>query len=92
MTARRLPRSVSVLLASAVLWGVPVAGAQARCYHPNYPPQGSPGSPSTNPEQNRSGSQRASSSEPPATPEHCFRKYAEHCDRARRASAGHDEE
>ena len=82
MTARRMARTLPVLLASAVLWGVPVTGAQARGYHPHYPPphggqqQGSP------PARDDSSSPQVS---PRSTrPEHCFRNYDADCDRARR--------
>ena len=92
MTARRMVRSLSVLIGAAALWGGPVTAAQARGYHPN-PPRQAPA-----PGQDGSGTQGQDSRPPQAspdsnagTPDGCFRRYDDRCERARegrRASRG----
>ena len=84
MTAKGMVRSVAVGLGAVVLWGVPITGAQARGYHPN-PPRHAPAPP-----QDGSGTQghgskpeQASPAGPTATPEGCFRRYDDRCQRAR---------
>ena len=89
MTAKRTVRSVAVVLGAAALWGGPVTGAQARGYHPN-PPRQAPA-----PSQNGSGvqgqdskPQQASPGSDSTTPEGCFRRYDERCERARENRRG----
>lgn len=91
MTAKGMVRSVAVGLGAVVLWGVPITGAQARGYHPN-PPRHAPAPP-----QDGSGTQghgarpqQASPAAPGGTPEGCFRRYDDRCQRARdqRSSRG----
>jgi len=68
MTAQRMVRSVVAGLGAAALWAFPTPGAQARGYHPNPP---------------RQGPAQASSQSNSPTPEGCFRRYDERCQRAR---------
>jgi len=86
MTARRMARTVPVLLASAALWGLPVTGAQARGYHPHYPPPQQGQQQGSRPARDDASSPQES---PRSTrPEHCFRNYDAACERARRDQAG----
>ena len=78
MTARGIVRSVAVVLGAAALWGVPSTGAQAVGYHPN------PNDPNL-PHHHGSQSQEGSPGSSNGTPEGCFRRYDERCERAREA-------
>jgi len=85
MTAKRLVRSVSVMLAAAALWGVPITGAQARGYHPNPPRQGpAPAHDDSGSQGQDSKPQQVSSESNGGTPEGCFRRYDNRCDQARK--------
>lgn len=91
MTARGIVRSVAVVFGAAALWGVPVTGAQAVGYHPN-PPRQTPAPPrdGSGPQgQGGSNSQQASSGSNRGTPEGCFRRYDERCERARENRRDH---
>jgi hypothetical protein len=90
MTAKRLVRSVSVVLAAAALWGVPITGAQARGYHPNPPreaPAQSDGNSASQPQDSRSS--EVSSQSNGGSHEGCFRRYDDRCNRARENRRGH---
>ena len=68
-----------MLIASAALWSGPITAAEARGYHPNPPRGQGSGAPQASPDSNA------------ATPEGCFRRYDDRCQRAResrRASHG----
>ncbi|MCA1844943.1 MAG: hypothetical protein LC792_17465 [Actinobacteria bacterium] len=83
MTAKGMVRSAAVMLGAAVLWGTPIIGAQARGYHPNPPRQApAPQDPSGTQGQG-SKPQQASPESKGETPEGCFRRYDDRCQRAR---------
>jgi hypothetical protein len=92
MTARRVVRSVSVVLGAAALWGVPITGAQARGYHPN-PPRQAPAPPQagSGTQGQESKPQQASPDSSGGTPEGCFRRYDDRCQQARENRRGHRE-
>jgi hypothetical protein len=78
MTAGGIVRSVAVVLGAAALWAVPVTGAQAVGYHPN------PKDPNL-PQHHGAQAQEGSPGSGNGTPEGCFRRYDERCERAREA-------
>jgi len=80
MTAKGMFRSAAVVLGAAVLWGAPIIDAQARGYHPN-PPRQAPASQGS--QGQGSKPQQASPGSKGETPEGCFRRYDDRCQRAR---------
>jgi len=81
MIAKGIVRSVAVVLGAAALWAVPITGAQAVGYHPNpHDPALQHGSEKQN---QGSQSQQPSPGSNSGTPEGCFRRYDDRCQRAR---------
>src|SRR5882724_8359572 len=89
MTAKRLVRSVSVVLGAAALWGVPITGAQARGYHPNPPRQApAPGQDGSGTQGQESKAQETSADSSGGRPEGCFRRDDDRCQQARENRRG----